>query len=141
MIAPGFQFEQYMEGGDRCKDGGIGQAKIGSIGIAVQRGVSFHGFSLNVGMDLTPFSWIHTCGHRNLRLTSHEERLGEEVSLRKAKGMVASLFANRMAYRPALPDTAQRRDATALGLPGLTCVDDCVDNVPRWADPEEYPYG
>jgi lipoate-protein ligase B len=119
----------------------VGQAKIGSIGIAVQHGVSFHGFSLNVGMDLTPFSWIHTCGHRNLRLTSLEERLGEEVSLRKAKGMVASLFANRMAYRPALPDTAQRQDATALGLPGLACVDDCVDNVPRWVDLEEYSYG
>ena len=117
----------------------VGQAKIGSIGIAVRHGISFHGFSLNVGMDLTPFSWIHTCGDRNLRLTSLEELLGEEVSFRKVKGMVAHLFAKRMAYRPALPDTAQRQEAAALGLPGFACVDDCAENVPRWADPEKCP--
>jgi lipoate-protein ligase B len=119
----------------------VGNAKIGSIGIAIQRGVSFHGFSLNVGMDLTPFSWIHTCGDRNLRLTSLEELLGEEVSFRRVKGMVAHLFAERMAYRPALPSTAQSQDARALGLPGLDCVHDCVDNVPCWVDPEKCPDG
>jgi hypothetical protein len=92
-------------------------------------------------MDLTPFSWIHTCGHRNLRLTSLEEQLGEEVSLRKVKGMVAFLFVHGMAYRPTLPDTAQRQDATELGLPGLAFVEDYADNVPRWVDPDECPYG
>jgi lipoate-protein ligase B len=115
----------------------VRQAKIGSIGIAVQHGISFHGFSLNVGMDLTPFSWIHTCGDRNLRLTSLEELIGEEVSFRTVQGMVAHLFAERMAYRPALPNTAQRRDATALGLPRLAYFNDCGDNLHRWVDPEE----
>jgi len=119
----------------------VGPAKIGSIGIAVQQGISFHGFSLNVGMDLTPFSWIHTCGHKNLRHTSLEELLGREVSLCKVKGMVAHLFAKSMAYRPALPNTALGQDATALGLPGLAWVQDWVEDVPRWIDPEKCPDG
>jgi lipoate-protein ligase B len=92
----------------------VGQAKIGSIGIAVQRGVSFHGFSLNVCMDLTPFSWIQTCGHANLRVTSLEALIGGRVSLGKVKETVASLFASRMGYRPASSETVRRESAPLL---------------------------
>lgn len=37
-------------------------AKIASIGIRVRRGWTLHGVSLNVNMDLTPFSFINPCG-------------------------------------------------------------------------------
>jgi len=37
-------------------------AKIASIGIRVRRGWTMHGVSLNVNMDLTPFSFINPCG-------------------------------------------------------------------------------
>jgi len=40
----------------------MGQRKMGSIGIALRKGVSFHGLSLNVNVDLDPFSWIQPCG-------------------------------------------------------------------------------
>lgn len=40
------------------------------IEIHVRQGVSFHGFALNVNLDLTPFSWINPCGLFGVRMTS-----------------------------------------------------------------------
>jgi len=95
----------------------VGDAKVGSIGMAVRHGVSFHGFSLNTNMDLAPFSWINTCGHRDLSVTSLGELLGEQVCVREVKEVVASLFVQTLSYRVCLPDAAQSREAGALGLP------------------------
>jgi lipoyl(octanoyl) transferase len=39
-------------------------AKLASIGLRVRRGASYHGMSLNVGLDLGPFRRINVCGHR-----------------------------------------------------------------------------
>lgn len=43
--------------------------KIGSLGLRVRRGCSYHGLSLNVDMDLEPFSRINPCGYSGLRMT------------------------------------------------------------------------
>jgi lipoyl(octanoyl) transferase len=53
--------------------------KIAQLGLRVRRGCSYHGLSLNVGMDLTPFSRINPCGHANLPVTSMADWLGETV--------------------------------------------------------------
>jgi lipoate-protein ligase B len=47
-----------------------GSAKIASIGIAVRRWVSYHGFALNVAPDLASFDLIHPCGLRGITMTS-----------------------------------------------------------------------
>jgi len=44
--------------------------KMGSIGIAVRRGVAFHGMALNVDLSLEPFSWINPCGLAGIGVTS-----------------------------------------------------------------------
>lgn len=44
-------------------------AKIAALGLRVRNGRSYHGLSLNVDMDLTPFSWINPCGYEGLRTT------------------------------------------------------------------------
>ena len=36
--------------------------KIGAIGLRIRRGCSYHGISLNVAMDLSPFELINPCG-------------------------------------------------------------------------------
>jgi lipoyl(octanoyl) transferase len=42
-------------------------AKIAALGLKVRgNGCTYHGVSLNVAMDLTPFSWIHPCGYEGL---------------------------------------------------------------------------
>ena len=46
------------------------RGKIGSIGIALRRWVSWHGFALNVGPDLSGFEAITPCGISGVRMTS-----------------------------------------------------------------------
>lgn len=48
----------------------VGDAKIGSIGVHVSRGVTTHGFAVNVDCDLQPFEWIVPCGIDHVRMTS-----------------------------------------------------------------------
>jgi lipoyl(octanoyl) transferase len=43
--------------------------KIGSLGLRVRKGCSYHGLSLNVAMDLAPFDRINPCGFRGLAMT------------------------------------------------------------------------
>jgi lipoate-protein ligase B len=48
----------------------VGERKIGSIGLHVSRGVTMHGFAVNVDCDLQPFEWIVPCGIEGVRMTS-----------------------------------------------------------------------
>ncbi|MGP4123176.1 MAG: lipoyl(octanoyl) transferase LipB [Sodalis sp. (in: enterobacteria)] len=47
----------------------VGADKICSLGLRIRKGCSFHGFALNVAMDLSPFLRINPCGHAGLRMT------------------------------------------------------------------------
>ncbi len=48
----------------------VGERKIASIGVHVQRGVTTHGFAVNVENDLQPFSWVVACGLPDVQMTS-----------------------------------------------------------------------
>src|SRR5207237_467066 len=48
----------------------VGNRKIASIGVHVARGVTTHGFAVNVENDLQPFGWIVPCGLEGVRMTS-----------------------------------------------------------------------
>lgn len=61
--APGIYVESEFEPGRRET------RKLGSIGLRVSRGCSYHGLSMNVDMDLEPFSRINPCGYAGLRMT------------------------------------------------------------------------
>ncbi len=43
--------------------------KIASLGLRVKKGCSYHGLSININMDLTPFSYINPCGYQGLEVT------------------------------------------------------------------------
>jgi lipoyl(octanoyl) transferase len=47
-----------------------GERKIASIGVHLSRGVSMHGFAINVDNDLAPFSWVVACGLPGVAMTS-----------------------------------------------------------------------
>jgi lipoyl(octanoyl) transferase len=65
--------------------------KIASIGVHVSRGVSTHGFAVNVANDLEPFSWVLACGLPDVQMTSLAvESAGSCESL--------GCFRKRMAY-------------------------------------------
>ena len=56
----------------------VDSEKIASLGLRVRRGCSYHGLSLNVDMDLEPFSRINPCGYEGLQVTSLRKLLGSE---------------------------------------------------------------
>jgi lipoate-protein ligase B len=63
----------------------VGNKKLGSIGIAIRRGICFHGMALNVNTSLEPFQWITPCGLENTGITSMEiERCGT-VSMKEVR--------------------------------------------------------
>lgn len=57
----------------------VGKKKLASIGVAVRRGVSYHGFALNINNDLRPFRRIHPCKLESDTMTSMGEILGRPV--------------------------------------------------------------
>lgn len=59
----------------------VGDEKLGSIGIAIRHGVSFHGLALNVDLDLAPFGWINPCGLTGVRMTSLAARATVPVGM------------------------------------------------------------
>jgi len=54
--------------------------KIASVGVAIKRWVSFHGFSLNYETNLKYFELINPCGLEGKKMTSMAKILGKEIS-------------------------------------------------------------
>lgn len=67
--------------------------KIASLGLRVRRGCSYHGFALNVDMDLEPFHRINPCGYAGLEMTQVKDFLAEATPSLDALGaaLAASL--------------------------------------------------
>ncbi|MBW2592890.1 MAG: lipoyl(octanoyl) transferase LipB, partial [Deltaproteobacteria bacterium] len=76
-----------VDAGRNSKNRGIwvGNNKMGSIGISIRHGITFHGFALNVNLALEPFSWINPCGMTDIGMTSIEKELGRSVSMKKVR--------------------------------------------------------
>jgi lipoate-protein ligase B len=53
--------------------------KIGSIGVRISRGVTTHGFALNVNVDLQPFTLLAPCGIEGCTMTSMASELGKSI--------------------------------------------------------------
>ena len=87
--------EQGIEAHARIDDGPdftgvwVGERKIASIGVHISKGVTAHGFAVNVDNDLQPFEWIVPCG-LHAQMTSVCRELGEAPNL--------PCFRKRMAY-------------------------------------------
>jgi lipoyl(octanoyl) transferase len=80
-----------------CREGltgvWVGERKIGSIGVHVNRGVTTHGFAVNVANDLQPFEWIVPCGIDNCQVTSITRERGAEQSLDEFAQTIVARFA------------------------------------------------
>lgn len=47
----------------------VQDAKIAALGLKIKNGCSYHGLSLNVNMDLSPFTAINPCGYAGMAVT------------------------------------------------------------------------
>ncbi|OPL12758.1 MAG: hypothetical protein AVO38_14655 [delta proteobacterium ML8_D] len=63
----------------------VNDNKLGSVGIAIRRGICFHGMALNVNMSLEPFYWINPCGMQKMTMTSMEQELSSPVSINRVR--------------------------------------------------------
>ncbi|MEO0092218.1 MAG: lipoyl(octanoyl) transferase LipB [candidate division WOR-3 bacterium] len=70
----------------------VGNKKIASIGLAVSKQVTFHGFALNVSTELDYFNYINPCGMRNIKMTSMQEILQKPISMDSVKEKIQSVF-------------------------------------------------
>ena len=66
-------------------------AKIGALGLRIRKGRCYHGLSLNVDMDLSPFNAINPCGYAGMAVTQTRD-LGVPLTLAQtADALVAHL--------------------------------------------------
>jgi lipoate-protein ligase B len=64
----------------------IENKKLGSIGITIRRGISFHGIAFNVNVALDPFDWINPCGLKGIGMTSMERELSHPLVMEEMRG-------------------------------------------------------
>lgn len=77
----------------------VGDNKIGSIGIRVRHGVSFHGMAFNVSLEFEHFSWINPCGLQQVGVTSLVRELKETVSFMAVKAQAIALLEEKFMCR------------------------------------------
>ena len=63
----------------------VGKEKVGFVGIAVRRRITFHGFALNVDPELSFFDLINPCWLTGVKVTSMGSLLGRETPLNEVK--------------------------------------------------------
>jgi len=88
----------------------VGERKIASLGIHVQRRVSTHGFAINVDGDLEPFAWIVPCGLDGVQMTSVAGETGRSGRMRCVRRRVAYELASAMGQRQRLVSRARIED-------------------------------
>jgi lipoyl(octanoyl) transferase len=89
--------------------------KIGSIGVHVSRGVTTHGFAVNVNNDLQPFEWVVPCGLEGVRMTSVCRELGAEADMGGYMDVVSERFGEIYGRQPI--ETEPEALASLLGDP------------------------
>lgn len=81
----------------------VDDRKIASIGVHVSRGVTTHGFAVNVHNDLQPFSWVVACGLPDVQMTSLARELAADRAHTPTPGATSTLDAARpLDCQPAL---------------------------------------
>jgi lipoyl(octanoyl) transferase len=82
--------------------------KVASIGVHVARGVTTHGFAVNVENDLQPFSWIVPCGLSEVRMTSLIKETGRGAGQMKCfRRRAAFCLAQELGLRQRLVSRAR----------------------------------
>ena len=84
--------------GDRPTGVWVDDAKIAAIGVKISRGVTMHGFALNVKPDLSYFEHIVPCGMPGSRVTSITSLLAKDVAVDQVVPVLARQFGNAFGW-------------------------------------------
>ncbi|MBB6433840.1 lipoyl(octanoyl) transferase LipB [Streptomyces candidus] len=91
--------------------------KLAAIGIRVAKGVTMHGFSLNVNPDNTWFDRIVPCGIRDAGVASLANELGRDVTIEEVLPVVEKHLAAVMAESVPAPRPVEKTSAQGMPLP------------------------
>tara|TARA_Y100001947_G_scaffold99681_1_gene85205 strand:- start:465 stop:1034 length:570 start_codon:yes stop_codon:yes gene_type:complete len=77
----------------------VNDAKIAALGLRIKNGWSYHGLSLNVSMDLTPFASINPCGFENLAVTQVADFIGiQDLLLQNVSKILCNKLLKELGY-------------------------------------------
>lgn len=76
----------------------VNEAKIAALGLRVKKDYCYHGLSLNVDMDLTPFTFIDPCGYAGLQTTQMQD-LGIHKNCEEVATQLVSIFQTKLVSR------------------------------------------
>jgi lipoyl(octanoyl) transferase len=96
---------------------GDAQAKIAALGVHISRGVTSHGFALNVNTDLSYFHLIIPCGITSKPVTSMEKELGREVAMQDVVHSVSRNFGMVFGSQILWLETLDALLGPAVGVP------------------------
>jgi lipoyl(octanoyl) transferase len=116
LAEEGIQARARPEDGPDYTGVWVGERKIASLGVHVARGVTTHGFAVNVENDLQPFSWVVACGLPDVQMTSLVRETGRSAGClpcfsKRAGFAVASALGRRQRL------VSRARLEAALGAP------------------------
>jgi lipoyl(octanoyl) transferase len=86
----------------------VNSRKIAALGLRVRHGRTYHGLSLNVDMDLGPFSRINPCGYQGLEVTSLA-KLGANEPPAAVAWELAERLHDLLGYNASVPDSVIQR--------------------------------
>jgi lipoyl(octanoyl) transferase len=98
----------------------VGERKLASVGVHVARGVTTHGFAINIENDLQPFAWVVPCGLDGVQMTSLIKETGRlSGQLKCFRRRAAFQVAQALGLRQRLVSLA-RLEAAAAGLDAVS---------------------
>ena len=115
------------------------QGKIASIGVHISRGVTTHGFAINVTNDLEPFTWIHPCGEDTADMTSIALEKPTTPSMPCFRKRTAHRFAETFALRQRIVSAHHLLRASAAVAAGRDDAQRSVRRQLRWASSRPAP--
>ena len=74
----------------------VNHAKIAALGLKVKQGKTYHGLSLNIDMDLQPFSQINPCGYQGLKVTQVRDLADNKVYFSKIAKQLTQLLTHHI---------------------------------------------
>lgn len=75
----------------------VNNAKIAALGLRIKRNKSYHGLSLNIDMDLSPFEQINPCGYEGLAVTQLKD-LKSGINLNQVKADLIPHLSQLLGY-------------------------------------------